>query len=202
MSRMLSTTPSGTSTNPLGASSWTVSGVQYDHAATKFWSALIDEVAEDFPEADAVSVEGFCDDLLAPEMLDPTALFTEELESLENDEAMDETLQEVAQELELIGPPPMVHAVVWSKGRTLCSRDLPADVIDAELLPIFLVWPLEWAGLSEFGWNRKDVAGGFSAADDARGYRYEVQFTLTNSHVREGLFHRRMNLAIRRHSAA
>lgn len=202
MSRLLNPSSSGPSKPPLGAASWTISGVQYDHAAMQFWSALLDEVAEDFPEAGKISLEGHCDDLLVPEMLDPSALFTEELESLQIDEHMDETLREVAQELELIGPPSMVHATVWAKDLEVCSRDLPPDVIDAELLPIFLVWPLEWAGLSEFGWNRGQVSGRFSARDEARNYVYDVDFTLENNHVREGLFHRTMKLTFQRRSEA
>ncbi len=201
MSRLLSTPTSGFSQAPLGSAAWTVSGVSYDHAAMKFWSALLDEVIEDFPEADGLSVDGYCDDLLVPDMLDPTGLFTEELELLQDDEEMDETLQEVAQELELIGPPPVVHATVLAKGLQRCSRELPPDVIDAELLPIFLVWPLEWGGLSDFCWNRREVSGCFSARDSARGFDYDVQFTLENRHVREGLFHRTLALLFKRRLA-
>jgi hypothetical protein len=176
--------------------------VDYDNSAVKFWSGLLDEVVEDFPGADSLTVEGPCDDLLVPDMLDPANLFTEELEELEDDDEMDETMQELTQELELIGPPPMVHASVMSGTRTVCSRDLPDDVIDAELLPIFLVWPLEWGGLSEFGWNRRQVSGQFTACDSTRRLTYEVRFALDNRHVREGLFHRKLAVWFERKAPA
>lgn len=195
---MLNTSTSDSSLAPVGGAAWSISGVSYDHPAMKFWSVLFDEVAEDYPEADAFSVEGHCDDLLIPDMLDPSRLFTEELEALQDDEKMDHTLQEVTQELELIGPPPMVLATVWKGDAILCSQDLPPDVIDAELLPIFLVWPLEWANLTEYGWNRRQVEGRFTARDDARKWDYDVSFTLDNRHIREGLFHRIMKLSVRR----
>lgn len=202
MTRLLSSAPAGSARAPVGASSWTVSGVDYDNSAVKFWSGLLDEVVEDFSGADAITVEGPCDDLLIPDMLDPANLFSEELEAMTDDESMDETMRELTQELELIGPPPMVHATVMAGTRTVCSRDLPDEVIDAELLPIFLVWPLEWAGLSEFGWNRRQVNGQFTACDPGRGLTYDVRFALDNQHVREGLFHRKLAVWFERKSPA
>jgi hypothetical protein len=199
MSRILSAPAAGQV--PVGSVSWTVSGALYDNAAVKFWSALLDEVAEDFAGADAFSLEGSCDDFLVPEMLEPAALFSEELDTLEDEEEMDATLQELAQELDLLGSPPLVKAKVFAGEQSLCSCDLPEEVIDSELLPLFLVWPLEWAGLSEFGWNRRDIHGGFTALDAARGLTYDVRFHLENAHIREGLFHRRMILRFARKAA-
>lgn len=199
MSRILSEPVAGQV--PVGSISWSVAGAVYDNSAVKFWSALLDEVAEDFSGADGFSLEGSCDDFLVPEMLEPAALFTEELESLEDEDEMDATLQELAQEMDILGPPPLVQARVFAGDETLCGRDLPEEVIDSELLPLFLVWPLEWAGLSEFGWNRRDVEGDFTALDAARGWTYEVRFRLENEHVREGLFHRRMTLRFKRQTA-
>ncbi len=202
MTRLLSSTASGESLAPVGASSWNVAGVNYDNSAVKFWSVLLDEVVEDFHGADGFTVEGACDDLLVPDMLDTARLFSEELASLEDDDEMDDTMQELTQELELIGPPPIVRASVTSGLRTVCSRELPEEVIDAELLPVFLVWPLEWAGLSEYGWNRHQVNGQFTASDSARGLTYTVRFSLDNHHVREGLFHRKLAVWFERKALA
>ncbi len=198
MARLLSSSVSDSAPPSVGASAWSVEGVNYDNSAVKFWSGLLDEVVEDFPGADGLTVEGPCDDLLVPDMLDPANLFLEELEALEDDEEMDETMQDLTQELELIGPPPMVRAAVMAGTRTVCSRDLPEEAIDAELLPIFLVWPLEWARLSEFGWNRSQVNGQFTACDSARGLTYEIRFALDNRHIREGLFHRTFSVNFQR----
>lgn len=201
MSRLLTTVPSDSTRTPVGSSQWTIDGSVYDSAAVKFWSGLLDEVCEDFTAADGLKIDCFCDDFLVPEMLDPTGLFTAELESLEGDDEMDETIRELAQELELIGPTPPIHVDVLSGSDVVCSRDLPEEVIDADVLPIFLVWPLEWGGLSEFGWNRRQVSGAFTAWDAERNWRYAVRFSLENTHVREGLFHRTMTLAVKRTAA-
>jgi hypothetical protein len=198
MSRLLSTVPADSPRTPVGSAQWKIDGSVYDNTAVKFWSGLLDEVCEDFTAADGLNIDCFCDDFLVPDMLDPTGLFTAELESLEDDEEMDETIRELAQELELIGPTPPIHVEVLSGGAVVCRRDLPEDIIDADVLPVFLVWPLEWAGLSEFGWNRHQVNGSFTALDPERKWQYDVTFTLDNNHVREGLFHRKMTLGVKR----
>jgi len=202
MSRLLSESASGSFATPVGAASWTIAGAIFDNSAVKFWSGLLDEVAEDFPGANGLIVEGPCDDLLVPDMLNPVDLFQEDLDELEDDEEMDGTLEELAQELDLIGSPLPVQATVLDQSKILCTRELPDEVIDSELLPIFLVWPLEWAGLSEFGWNRRQVSSHFTARDDVRGLTYAVRFTLDNRHVREGLFHRKMALWFERAATA
>lgn len=201
MSRLLTTVDPGTSPAPVGSAAWTIAGMEYDNSAVKFWSGLLDEVAEDFPGANGLTLLGVCDDLLAPAMLDPAGLFEDELNAMEDEDAIDGTMEELAQELEIIGPPSAVKATVLDGARTLCTRDLPEDVIDAELLPIFLVWPLEWARLSEFVWNHRQVNGRFSARDNARGLTYEVRFSLDNQHIREGLFIRQISVWFTRQAA-
>ncbi len=201
MSRLLSESTPGSCAVPVGAASWSIDGAVYDNSAVKFWSGLLDEVTEDFPGANGLIVEGPCDDLLVPDLLNPVGLFEDELADLEDDDDIDGTMGELAQELELIGPPLPVRATVLDDAKILYTRELPDEVIDSELLPIFLVWPLEWAGLSEFGWNRRQVSGRFTARDETRGLTYTVRFALDNRHVREGLFHRKMTVQFDRASA-
>ncbi len=198
MTRLLGTPDSESAAVPVGAAAWTVAGSVFNHSAVKFWSGLLDEAAEDFPGSDGVVVEGPCDELLVPDLLDPTDLFQKEMESLDSEDAIDGTMEELAQELEAIGPPLPVRATVLAGAQVVCARDLPDEAIDSELLPLFLVWPLEWGGLSEFGWNRSRVSGRFEARDTARGLTYAVRFRLENRHLHEGLFHRKLTMRFQR----
>ena len=72
------------------------------------------------------------------------------------------------------------------------SRDdvLPATFRDAEIFPFLIAWLLEWSGIPEFSWTDEKLAGDFLAEDWGRGLVYDVQFTLCEEHMSEGLLAR------------
>jgi len=187
MARLLSDKPDNPSSAGIGADRWIVGGTEYSNAAAKFWSAVLDERQEDYPGADHVRLRASCGNFLHPDMLE----FRVEVDEAELDEkGLEALFQQAAAEWELLGPPPPVRVEVGKGDEQLTALDLPPDVMDADLFPHFLCWLLEWAGLSEFGWNRQEVEGSFTARDPDRRFRYTVRFRLSNRHVHEGLFDR------------
>jgi len=187
MARLLSDKSDSPSSASIGSDRWVVGGTEYANAAAKFWSALLDEREEDYPAADRLRLSAMCGSLLHPGFLEFRVEVTEA--DLETDD-LRALFRQAEAEWELIGPPPPVGVEVRRGEERLAALELPPDVMDAELFPHFLCWLLEWAGLSEFGWNRKDVEGSFSAVDPDRRWRYVLRFHLHNRHVHEGLFER------------
>lgn len=191
MARLLSDRPDNPSSAGVGADRWIVQGTEYANAAAKFWSALLDEREEDYPAADRLYMRASCGNLLHPGLLD----FRVEVdEAVLDEKGLDALFQQAAAEWELVGPPPPVRVEVAQGEQKLAAMELPPDVMDAELFPHFLCWLLEWAGLSEFGWNRKAVEGSFFALDPDRGFCYQIRFHLSNCHIHEGLFDRTVTI--------
>ena len=174
-----------------------VKGVPYANSAAKFWASLANEIANDFPECDGVRMTGVGGGMLAPALLNPERILQANLDSL-NEEEMEESFRQALAELELVGPPPLVEITLLSEGREVMRRQMPADCMDAELLPYLLVWLVEWAQISEFLWNADRTSGDFEAEDIEGRYRYQVRFALENRHLSEGLFDRRVTTRFRR----
>ena len=172
---------------------WSVAGERHDNTAAKFWSALLDEVAADYPPATALALSGATDGLLAPDALDPAIALRRELSRAGRGDirrAMRDTLAVLA----ITGPPPPVRVRLLQPGqrRPLLSRRL--DDVDGDLLPFLFGWLLCWCGVPPGRWNEDEVEGAFAAEDAGRSRRYDLRVLLTNRHLREGLFERGITL--------
>jgi hypothetical protein len=197
MGRLLSDGPGRKSGGRSSASAWVVKRVRYANSAAKFWAALADEVSDDFPQCDSVRLRSLSGGALTPEMLTPEASLQESLEAMQGED-LDRAFRDALAQLEMIGPPPPVRVSVMSGERVMLDRELPLDVVDADLLPFVLVWLLEWSEISEFAWDSERIGGDFRAEDSARKLAYAVGFTLENRHVSEGLFERKITLRFHR----
>jgi hypothetical protein len=173
--------------SPHGARRLVVNDRSYSHSAAKFWSSLIDEVADVFPGCSQV-------ELSAPfaSAYDRGYLFP--LEPLETEMrrvmigGRPGSLDEVIGEMEVTGPPASVRARLRKGDELLLDRELPTDMIDAEILPYLVAWLMEWSGIPESLWNQPEVRGVFEAADRLRAKSYDIAFELRREHMCEGLF--------------
>lgn len=175
--------------DPLTPKSLHVGGIRYSNAAAKFWPSLIDEVAEDFIDCTVIELAAPSACPLERSLLFPVLNLDGEIRALQG-RSVREAMKQTLAELELLGPPAAVHVRLLAGERELLSAELPLDCVDAETLPYLIVWPLEWAGIPAPAWNREDLTGGFTGEDRRRGIIYEMSFSLTNTHRREGLYRR------------
>lgn len=197
MGRLLSDT-SGRKPNARSSSAaWFIKRVRYSNSAAKFWCALADELIDEFPQSDSIRLQSMSGGSLTPEMLTPEASLQENLEAMQGED-LDRAFHDALAQLEMIGPPPPVLASVMSADRSLIDRELPLDVVDADLLPFLLVWLLEWSEISEFAWDNPRISGEFRAEDPSRRLSYAVGYVLENRHVSEGLFERKVTLRFHR----
>jgi len=158
----------------------------YTNSAAKFWPTLIDELLEEYPSATAFELTAPAPSVLTPRCLDPAAALEESLERLKNVDiraAMASTLAE----LELLGGPAPVIMRVLAGDEELLRRDLPAECVDAEILPYLVAWILRWAGIADARWNEEFLSGALRAEDRRRGRTYAIDFGLHRQHIGEGL---------------
>ena len=176
-----------------GPNSLFVGGLRYANAAAKFWSSLIDEIRQDFPNCSMVELAAATGERLEPRHLFPEIALEDDLHRLlEMDirEMMSNTLAE----LDILGAPSSVHVRLLSGRQETLSVELPLDCIDAEIFPYLLVWPLQWAGIPDCSWNSELLSGDFTAEDRKRGLIYQMTFSLVNRHLSEGLFRRSISM--------
>lgn len=173
-----------------------VGDARYTNSAAKFWPGVVDEVEALYPARSSVELRLLSGEPLTRKHLRPEDVFREDLERLlSGDERR--TMQEMAAELAIVGPPSTVHARVVRGDRELFSGDLPADVVDADIFPCLQVWLLEWAGIPHTEWNREQVAGRMIGIDKVRRRVYALSFECHNRHVAEGLYERTIVLESR-----
>ena len=170
-----------------------VRGRRYANSAAKFWPSLIDEVQEEHPDCTDLELVAPGEGTLGEADLHPEIGFRESLSRLlERD--MVRTMRDTLAEMELLGPPGEVCIRLLAGSRELATQALPLDCVDAEIFSYLLVWPLEWAGVPAAMWNNEFVQGEFSGEDRERGLVYEVSFVLTNRHLSEGLYQRKLSV--------
>jgi hypothetical protein len=167
--------------------------VRYANSAAKFWLSLIEEVRHDFPQCSAFEVEGSTAGLLSPEQLHPELEFERDIQRLWH-ASMEEMLRETMAQIELMGPPGTVRIRLLADEAELLARELPTECVDTEIFPYLVVWLLQWSGVSALGWNEAKVEGRFTAVDRVRERMYQVSLVLSNEHLCEGLFRRRLRL--------
>ena len=200
MSRILGDGSGERPVKHFGTAGWIIRKLMYRNTAAKFWSALLDELLEDFPGCDGVRLSALCGGALVPALLNPEAALEETLNNL-GDADLKDAFRATLQDLELLGPPAAIAVVLFSGAEEIGTAELPLDCANAELLPFLLVWLLEWAGLSEFAWNRERVLGDIRADDPQRRLVYRIRFDLRNHHLSEGLFDRKALVRFQRLAA-
>jgi len=187
-----------------GASLLTVHGRRFSNTAAKFWSALIDELAEEYGYCRKGALETVNEDRLHPALLFPEAELERELNRGDLSLAgIREALQQALADFELYGPPGAVSLRIYSDHGEEERLAFPMDCVDAEIFMYLLAWLVEWGELPLHCWNDPKIKGSFSADDPLRGFKYSFDFLIEHKPLSEGLFSWRLNLKFgRRHGAA
>lgn len=194
------------------ANALTIGGVRHTHAAARFWAALLNEVATDYPDCTALVFETLSGAVLNRNLLFPETALQRELDRLQPNFRIEQALQEALAEFELYGPPGAVqirllaparhaaHGVAGGDEREIKRCNLPLDCVDADIFAYLLAWLLEWAEIPEREWNGDRVEGAFLIQDPDGPANGRLQFEFTRRHICEGLYHWR--LLVRRARAA
>jgi hypothetical protein len=172
--------------NPYGTDQWTINGQAFRNSASRFWSALLDEIAHEFPACDAAVMTAPGEGMLSVEDLNPQAQL---------EKALGET--SALRQLELYGAPRPVSIQLRHDDIILAERELPRSCLDAELLSYLLAWLLKWGEVPECQWNSPSIESEFTAADAQQSTCCHIRFHLQNRHVSEGLFERQLRLEVR-----
>lgn len=195
MSRILGNSAKESPAGCLGVRAWMVRGFRFANSAAKFWSSLVDELALDYPECDAVEFNLLTDICLDRDLLFPEKSLQRELNQRQSLLDIREALRETLSQLNITGPPGAVHVRMTAGGHEMRACDLPRDCIDADMFPCLLVWLLEWAEVPYCLWNFSQANGNFYARDHERPVRYHISFELAGKHVSEGLCRRTLVLS-------
>lgn len=197
MGRLLSDDPDPTRRPRAGAMQLAILGTVYGNSAAKFWSGLVDELAEDFPQCDSVVLSAPATEKLGRKLMFPQDSLAEDFESLMQ-LSLEDVIREVTTELELLGPPSGVTISLLADDKMFRSEELPLESVDANIFGYLLAWLLEWAQVPEANWNDGTVDGNVVAGDSERRLRYGLDVRLKNEHVSEGLMQRTLSLRFSR----
>lgn len=200
-----------------------VDGVRFTHAAARFWAALLNEVAADYPDCTSMIFEALSGAVLNRSLLFPEMALQLELDRLKPDFRVAQDLQDALAEFELYGPPGSVRIILMAPARSapttqsavmpaqndcvtnkrattsereIKSCDLPLDCVDADIFAYLVAWFMEWSEIQESLWNNDRVEGAFPIHDPDGVLTGRVQFEFTRRHLCEGLY--RWRLLIRR----
>lgn len=177
----------------LGCRQWQVRGTRCDNAAAKFWSGLIDEVLADYPFPTTITLCAATSGPLSPGDLHPDQALEREIAALAG-RNLRQAYRETLAVLEITGPPPPTTVRLTRTGQSRPFLTVMLDQPDAETVPFFLAWLLEWQDLPSDRWNDARVEGEFAADDLPRHRRYRVRCRLASRHLSEGLFRREVTL--------
>lgn len=172
-----------------GADFLMIGGERYGNSAAKFWSSLIDEICEDFPHCSSAELSAPVPGLLNRGHLFPEGALQNDLGRLLTAD-FEAEMESALAEISLLGPPSSIRVRLLDDEGEVFSGEIPADCADADILPFFVTWLLEWAEVPESAWNDSEVAGCVKAEDIKRAVSYSIPFTLTNRHLSEGLWQR------------
>ena len=166
-----------------------VNNKQYNNSAAKFWYGLAEEISTDFPDCTDIELLSKASGQLNQGLLHPVLNLEHEIEHLLFRDLSAEIKNTIA-ELEIFGPPSAVHIRLLSHGHEIVSRDLPLDIIDSEIFPCLVVWPLEWAGIPEASWNKETIEGNIRIENRKHAKIFNISFSLETKHISEGLLQR------------
>jgi len=184
-----------TGTRP-GADALLIGGQQYTNSAAKFWASLIDEIGDSFPQCSLAELSAPVPGMLNRDHLFPETTFKNDLSRLLTADFETE-MQNALAEMALLGPPSSIRVRLLQDEEELFAGEIPADCADADILPFFVTWLLEWAEIPESEWNEDEVTGRVAAKDTRRSVDYSIPFTLTNRHLSEGLWQRTIKWGMR-----
>jgi len=185
-----------------GANLLVIHGRRFSNTAAKFWSALIDELAEDFGHCRKVALETANEGRLNPALLFPEFELERELNRGDLSLAgINEALQQALEDFELYGPPGAVSLRIYSARGERERLVFPMDCVDAEIFLHLLAWLLEWSELPLHCWNDPEIKGAFSADDPLRGFKYSFDFMIEHKPLSEGLLAWRLDLKFGRRSS-
>ena len=170
-----------------------VNGTSYDNAAAKFWATLLDEMHADYPGCSSIELRAPAGEDLSAEQLYPRIDLLRGLDDL-IDQDIARLRRDTLAEMMMLGPPAAVRVRLLSGPREVKVGELPADVIDADILPYMVVWLLQWSELPPGQWNRDFVTGEFRAACLESGRGYKVTVSIRCRPIHEGLFERTVAL--------
>lgn len=198
MKKIIDNDSKSSSPGRLGANHVYIHGMRYDNTAAKFWTTLVDEVLDDYPRCEELSLEASSGGILVPDFLTPEAALQRDMDRLLKS-GEKESFEEIIAAMEVIGPPSPVLLTLRAEGQALLNRPMDTECLDADILPFLIVWLLEWSHLSESSWNRDEIKGDFIAEDRERRIIYKFRFTLHNRHLSEGLFRREVTVYFTRY---
>lgn len=197
MSRLLSKKDEDDLTKRFGARGLRVKDTVYCNSAAKFWTSLIDEIMEDYPGCDSLTLSAPGSDPITKDLLYPQNAFERDSEELANVDLAD-FFQQVAAELEMYGPPSSVVISLFSGTNRLLLQELPTESVDADIFMYLFGWLLEWSEVPEAMWNNEFLSGRIVGGDDERMLRYEAAIAFRNEHLSEGLYRRTVSLQFKR----
>lgn len=200
MAGLLHSSNGGAESGAYGAKTLHVNGFPYENTAAKFWSCLLDEVANDYPAGTQVAIAATCGGPLVADLLVPEMMLQRDMRKLESEDAQG-VIDDAMGVLELIGPPSGVRLRLVGSGESATLHEIDLPDIDAELMPFLLAWLLEWARVPDGLWNRKRVRGTFEAEDRQRHLVYKVAFELVTRLLSEELYQREIVLQFERSDA-
>ena len=174
-----------------------IGGVRFTHAAARFWASLLNEVAADYPDCNALVFETMAGTVLTRDLLFPEIALQRELDRLQPTVPIEQALKEALTELEIFGPPGAVQISLLADDREIRRCQLPLDCVDADIFAYLLAWLMEWAEIPTSQWNSDRVEGAFpvrdpdlpESRDTVSGH---VQFEFTRRHISEGLYRWRL----------
>lgn len=190
----------GAASGAYGAKILHVDGFPYDNTAAKFWTCLLDEVADNYPAGTQVAMAATCSGKLVADLLVPEMILQRDMRKLETEDTQ-EVIDDAMGVLELIGPPPGVRLRLTAPGESAALREIDLEDIDAELMPFLLAWLLEWAQVPDGLWNRKAIRGKILAEDRQRHLVYSITFDLATRLLSEELYQREVVIQFERSKA-
>ncbi len=177
----------------LGSKSLSIREMLYANSAAKFWSSLLDEVIEDVPNCDRLSLSASCPGVLSKPLLFPEQSLQRDFDRLMQRD-LAQVIQETLNELELFGGPSGVMISLFEGDKEIRSQRLPSECVDSDVFVYLMAWMLEWAAIPVEEWNATLVSGKMAAADGARGLAYKADLEFRNEHLSEGLYRREVML--------
>lgn len=197
MARLLHNDQNGAASGAYGAKTLHINGFPYENTAAKFWSCLLDEIADDYPNGMKVSLAATCGGQLVADLLIPEMILQRDMRKIETEDAQ-MVIDDAMEMLELIGPPSGVRLRLIPANASAAVREINLDDIDAEIMPFLFSWLLEWAKIPDSLWNRKTTSGKFQAEDRLRRFVYTVGFELRTQLLSEELYQREVVIQFER----
>lgn len=197
MSRMLREETQDDPIVQFGARILWIDGEPYDNTASKFWSGLIDEVIEDYPDCDTIVLFTTGSTQLERDILFPVNELQREIDK---DEFVDleDAIRQAVEEVDMFGQPAAVKVTLFEGKEMVLMRDLSREYIDSNVFSYLLAWLLQWSNVPVPKWQDDLLSGRIYADDPARKVTYGITLAFLNKHLSEGLYNRSVTVRFSR----